>query len=307
MPRLSTLLILVLTVSVFGCDTTAPPAETKVVVEAYLQGGAPMAPIRLTRSAGTDEPYVTSEAAVRNATVEVQRLNDDGLPAETIPFTEQEPGLYRPEAPPRVHPRTIYELSVITSDGTTITATTAVPDTISIVDARHTDVVYQGPEQPTFEITAPQSARTQQDVLVLTTTSLLDFGRPEVQLRDRLTPFYAEDYDPEEDSIEAFRTTSSGVLNEANFRRDAAGRIATRLPWISVAFFGPNEAAVHVIDANLFDLIRSQQAQSPGGSGGGLGPGEIPNVIEHVEGGTGIFGSYVRARQQVFIRRPDDS
>jgi hypothetical protein len=94
------------------------------------------------------------------------------------------------------------------------------------------------------------------------------------------------------------------VLNEANFTRDEKGRITTTLPWISVAFYGPNESAVHVIDNNLYDLIRSQQAQSPGGAGGGLGPGEIPNVIEHVEGGTGVFASYVRDARRVFIRCP---
>lgn len=307
MSRLSTLAILLLAVGALGCDTTAPTPETQVVVEAYLQGGASLPPIRLTRSVGTDEAYVTSEVAVHGASVEVRRLTDEGTPAATVSFSEQEPGLYRPDAPLPVRPRTTYELSIITQDETEITATTTVPDTISIVDARHTEVVYQGPNQPTFTITPPQSDREQQDVLVLTTTSLLDFGRPESQLRNLLTPFYAGDYESEEDSIEAFRTTSSGVLNEANFSRNEKGRITTQLPWISVAFYGPNEAAVHVIDDNLFDLIRSQQAQSPGGPGGGLGPGEIPNVIEHVEGGTGVFGSYVRAPQRVRVRRPDGS
>ena len=305
MTRLSAVSIVLLVVGLLGCDATAPAPESQIVVEAYLQGGAPMPPIRLTRSVETDDAYVPSEAAVRDATVEVRRRAGEETVEETIAFTEEEPGLYRPVTPVRVRPRTTYELSVRTPDGAQVTATTTVPDTISIAEAENTDVVYQGPDQPTFTITTPQSDRAQQDVLVLTTTSLLDFGRPESQLREELTPFYAEDYDPDEDSLDVFRTTSSGVLNEANFDRDAAGRITTRLPWISVAFYGPNEAAIHVIDNNLFDLIRSQQAQSPGGPGGGLGPGEIPNVIEHVNGGTGVFGSYVRATQQLQVRRPE--
>ena len=306
MTRLSAVSVLLLVVGLLGCDATAPAPGTQIVVEAYLQGGAPMPPIRLTRSVETDDAYVASEAAVRNATVEVRRLTEEGAPEETIAFSEQEPGLYRPVTLDSVRPRTTYELAVSTPEGAQVTATTTVPDTISIAEAENTTVVYQGPNQPTFTITDPQSSRAQQEVLVLTTTSLLDFGRPESQLREELTPFYAEDYDPEEDSIDVFRTTSSGVLNEANFDRDAAGRITTRLPWISVAFYGPNEAAIHVIDDNLFDLIRSQQAQSPGGPGGGLGPGEIPNVIEHVDGGTGVFGSYVRTTQRVQVRRPEE-
>ncbi len=288
-----------------SCDTTAPAPETQVVVEAYLQGGAAMPPIRLTRSVGTKEAYVASETAVRGATVEVHRLGDGERATRTIGFTEQEPGLYRPRTSARVRPRTTYELSVTTPDGTALTATTTVPDTISIVGATNTTAVHgDTTRQPAFTITPPESDREQQAVLVITATSLADFGRPESQLSRGLTPFYADLYDADEDSIGTYRTTSSGVRNEANFTRDTDGRITTDLPWISVAFYGPNEIGVHVIDDNLFNLIRSQQAQSPGGPGGGLGPGEIPNVIEDVEGGTGVFASYVKATRDVTIQCP---
>ena len=299
-------LVLLFAVGLVGCDTTATEPESQVVVEAYLRGGAPLSKIRLTRSVGTDEAYTTASAAVEDATVEVHRRAEDGTTAQTIPFDETDPGIYRPVPTPTpvVQPLTTYELSVTTPDGAEVTATTTVPDTISIVKAQNREVLYQGPDQPSFTITPPRSDPDEQAVIVLTTTSLLDFGRAAPELREGLTPFYKDTYDPEEDSIEAFRTTSSGVLNEANFTRDEKGRITTTLPWISVAFYGPNESAVHVIDNNLYDLIRSQQAQSPGGAGGGLGPGEIPNVIEHVEGGTGVFASYVRDAQRVFIRCP---
>lgn len=306
MTRLSTLVLLLLAVGLIGCDTTTPVSESQVVVEAYLQGGAPMDSIRLTRSVDVDRAYRPSDAAVRNAEVEVRRLAADGTTAATIPFEETRAGVYAPTPTPRprVRPRTTYGLSVTTEDGDTITATTTVPDTVSIVATRNETALYQGDEQPTFTLTPPQSNRSGQAVLVLTTTSRLDFRRPESELRRQLTPFYREEYDPAEDSIEAFRTTSSGILNEANFTRDEQGRIITTLPWIAVAFFGPNETAVHVIDDNLFDVIRSQQVQSPGGAGPGLGPGELPNVIEHVEGGTGIFGSYVQDRREITIERP---
>jgi hypothetical protein len=309
MTRLSIpVLSFLLVVGLVGCDTTATEPETEIIVEAYLQGGAPMDTIRLARSVDADEAYTPAEAAVRGATVEVRRLADDGTAAETIPFDETRAGLYTPvpSPPPTVQPLTTYELSAVTSNGTEVRATTTIPDTISIVETQNRNVVYQGPTQPTFTITSPRSNRNQQSVLVLTATSLLDFSRPEEQLREQLTPFYAEDYDPEEDSIVTFRTTSSGPLNEANFSRDEAGRITTELPWISIAFYGPNASAVHVIDSNLFDLFRSQQAQPTGGQGGSLGPGEIPNVIEHVEGGTGVFGSYVRDSTQIFVQRPNN-
>ena len=302
MIRRSTLALLLLTVGLVGCDTTATQPETQVVVEAYLEGGTSLPNIRLTRSVETDQAYEPSEVAVTGAQVEIRRLADDGTTAATTTYAETDQGVYGPDPPvPTVRPLTTYELSVTTPEGTEVTATTTVPDTISIVKAQNTTVPYQSPDQPSFTLTSPQGNRTGQAVLVLTNTSLLDFRRPNSELRDGLTPFYEDGYDPEEDSINTFRTTSSGILNEANFDSDEQGRITTRLPWISVAFYGPNETAVHVIDDNFYDLIRSQEAQSTGGQGG-LAPGEIPNVIEHVDGGTGVFASYVRDAQRVFVQ-----
>ena len=302
---LSFVLSLLFAAALFGCDTTAPVPDSQVIVEAYLQGGAPMDSIRLTRSVAPDRAYQPTDAAVRDASVEVRERTADGATAATIPFEEVDAGIYAPTPTPvpRVQPRTTYELSVAAGEAD-ITATTTVPDTVSIVDTQNETVPYQGDAQPAFTITAPRSGRSGQAVLVLTTTSLLDFSQPDSALRSRLTPFYQEDYDPEEDSLATYRTTSSGILNEANFERDEAGRITTELPWISVAFYGPNESTVHVIDDNLFDIIRSQQAQAPGGQGNGLGPGELPNVIEHVEGGTGVFGSYVWDHRAITIERP---
>lgn len=307
MRRSLVVLSLLLAAALFGCDTTATAPESQVVVEAYLQGGAPMDSIRLTRSVPPDRAYRPSDVAVRDATVEVRELAADGTTATTIPFEEVRAGVYAPMPipTPRVRPLTTYELSVV-ADEKEITATTTVPDTISIVGTQNEQAPYQGDAQPTFTVTPPQSNRSGQAVLVLTTTSRLDFSQPESELSNQLTPFYREQYEPGEDSIEMFRTTSSGILNEANFTRDERGRIITTLPWIAVAFFGPNETGVHVIDDNLFDVIRSQQAQSSNGQGTGLGPGELPNVIEHVDGGTGVFGSYVRDRREVTIERPSD-
>jgi hypothetical protein len=305
MTRLSTLVLLLLAAGLLGCDTTATAPESQVVVEAYLQGGAPMDSIRLTRSVATDAAYRPADAAVRDARVEVRELATDGTTAKTIPFDEVSAGVYAPTPIPipRVQPRTRYELSVLANEEE-ITATTTVPDTLSIVDTQNQQVPYQGDAQPTFTVTPPQSNRLGQAVLVLTTTSLRDFSQPDSVLGSNLTPFYRDQYDPEEDSIETFRTTSSGILNEANFTRDERGRIITTLPWIAVAFYGPNETGVHVVDDNLFDIIRSQQAQSSDGQGTGLGPGELPNVIEHVDGGTGVFGSYVRDSREIMIERP---
>lgn len=298
--------LLTLLVGLVGCDTTATSPASQVVVEAYLQGGAALESVRVSRSVDTDETYVLEDVALRDADVAVQRLADDGAVTETHGLREHpnKPGVYVPGSvpPPTIQPQTTYRLVVNTSDGTEVTATTSVPAPVDIVDVENDRVVYQGPVQPSLTVAPPASERNRQNVLVLTTTSLLDFNRPDEELRIHLTPLYGSGYDPDDDNIRSLRVTSSGLLNEANFDRDEEGHITIDLPWLSVAFYGRNEVAVNAIDSNLYDLIRTQQAQQ----GGGLAPGELPNVIEHVEGGTGIFGSYVRADHEVTIQRPSD-
>lgn len=291
-----------------GCDTTTPQPERQVVVEAYLQAGATLGQVRLTRSVSTDEAYVPADAAVRGADVTIRRLGPEGTPAATHDFREVQPGVYTPIDSVRVRPRATYRLTATTGNGTDVTATTTVPDTIDIVRVENREALYQGPDQPRFVTTAPRSDRKRQSILVLTTTSLLDFeNTPTSELRAQLTPPYASTYDAEEDSITTLRVTSSGLLNEENFDSVPGGGIEIQLPWLSVAFYGPNEVAVHVVDDNLYDFIRSQQVQQGGPGGGGLAPGEIPNVIEHVKGGTGIFGSYARASRRIVVQRPDTS
>ncbi len=275
-------------------------------MEAYLRAGAPLSSIRLSRTVDVDAAYDPNTNAVRGARVFVDRLAADSTVDETVAYAESDstPGLYIPVDSDTVRSQTTYQLRVETQEGTEIEATTTVPGPIAIVEAENTETVYQSEENPAFTVAVDSRSNTaqgrgRQNVFTFTTTSLLDFDRPETELREQLTPFYRDGYDPEDDDIEDLRTTSSGLLNEGNFERNENGTITVDLPWLAVAFYGPNEAAVSVVDENYYDLLRSQQVQQ-----GGFAPGEIPNVIENVEGGTGVFGSYARATQQIDICPP---
>lgn len=299
-----------------ACDTTTTQPEQQVVVEGYLQAEAPMGTLRLSRTVGVDETYSPAQTAVRGAEVVVHRLTDRGEIAETIPYeAAPHPGMYEPVVQRRVQPKTSYRLEVTTSDGTELTATTTVPGPIEVVRTRNDTTVYPASgssgssRQPAVTIVPPSTASDSQNVFVFTTTSLLDFrGTPDSVLQKRLTPLYADVYDPEEDSLDVFRVRSSGLLNEGNYDRNSDGTITVRLPWLAVAFFGPNEIAVNVVDTNLYDFIRTQQAQQGGFSAQqpGLGPGEIPNVLDHVEGGAGVFGSYARVSRHIEVRPPSE-
>jgi hypothetical protein len=304
MARRFLLPIFLLSLGVLGCDTTSTQPESQVVVEAYLQAEAQLPPIRLTKTVSVDDTYEPSSpgGAVRDAEVSVQRITDDEA-GDGVAYAESDsvPGLYLPTDSAIVQSQATYRLQVTTDEGDEITSTTTVPGPVERVRTENDTAVYQSAKQPSITVRTGQSSvvRDTQNVFTFTTTSLLDFRTtPDSVLAGSLTPFYRGQYDAEEDSLEALRITSSGLLNEGNFTRNDDGSITIDLPWLAVAFFGPNRAAVNVVDENYYDFLRSQSVQQ-----GGLAPGEIPNVIEHVEGGTGLFGSYARATNRVVVIR----
>lgn len=307
MRRLALAAVLVLA-ALAGCDTTAPQPEPQVVVEAYLQAGAPLPTVRVTRTVSANTAYTPDRAAVEGAEVAVQQLDGEGDVAATVSYGEANSaaGLYVPEASVRVEPRATYRLRVTTPGGTEITSTTTVPGAVDLVRTENDTTVYPSdarPEPPQFALTIRPGASTleRQNVYVLTSRSLLDFrDTPPDTLRRLLTPFYAASYDPDTDTLASFRVNSSGLLNEANFTRNDGGTVTVTLPWLAVAFYGPNRISASVVDDNFYDFLRTQSAQQMS-----LAPGEIPNVIEHVEGGTGIFGSYAQTGASVLIRPPE--
>jgi len=310
MRRVALPAILVLAVLV-GCDTTALEPESQVVVEAYLQAGAPLDSVRVTRTANADQMYSPEESAIKGAEVTVQRLGDDGDVAAAVPYTETDTtaGLYAPEAAVTVESEATYRLRVTTSEGTVVTSTTTVPAPVDAVRTENDTTVYpsdERPDPPQFGLTIRPGPSTleRQNVYVLTSRSLLDFqaipaNPSDSTLRRLLTPFYLDQYDADSDTLASFRVNSSGLLNEANFTRNEDGTVNITLPWLAVAFYGPNQVRASVVDNNVYDFLRTQSAQQMS-----LAPGEIPNVIEHVEGGTGVFGSYAQAGGTAFIRPP---
>jgi hypothetical protein len=98
--------------------------------------------------------------------------------------------------------------------------------------------------------------------------------------------------------VAALRITNSPIINEGNYDINQDGTLTIRLPWIAVAFFGENRLTASALDDNLYDFIRTQTVQQGGST---LSPGEIPNVIERIEGGTGVFGSFARSSYVVRI------
>jgi hypothetical protein len=295
------LLVLLFSVVLAACDAIDTAAvEEQAVVEAYLEAGADLPQVILSRTAPVDAGPGGQEA-IRGADVFIDRLDAGGEVAATTTYSETDSvGFYAPEGvPPQVEPGATYRLRVELEEGPDLSAETTVPAGLELVEEVNTESVFQSPEQPSFTLTRA-TVRDAPVVFIFTTTSQLDFDAMDDEaIKAELTPFYADAFDEDEDDLRDFRVTASPIVNEANYEDNGDGTITTDYPWIALAFFGENEVAVSVLDRALYDYIRTQGAQQ-----GGLSPGEIPNIVDNIDGGTGVFGSYARIATTITVERP---
>lgn len=269
--------------------------EEYYVVESYLVANRDLAQVRLSTTAPAFDFYSFANTAVSGADVEVRLLAADGTTIEqTIPFSQASPGIYLPDSVHSVLPLRTYQLHIlIPSEMHEITARTLVPDAFNVIAGVQDTVTYQSTANR-LELTLSESNYPgRQNVFIFNTiASDTTF--------DNLTPVYRDLWDGPE-SIQDYSNTSSGLINEGNFTVNSDGTVTIRYPWIAVAFYGDNRLVASTLDDNIYDYIRSESVQLGGSS---LSPGEIQNVITHVEGGIGLFGSVASDSINTFIKRP---
>lgn len=267
-----------------GCDPYKQDSFTEqMVVEAFLTAGDPLPEIRLSRTLPFDEFYSFEAAALSGLDVRVLLTNDAGAVTETFRYLESDQrGVYLPEdAGATVQPGRVYRLEVreTPDQAPKLRARTFVPGGFELLSENGDTFIYQGPVQyePTFTISFYPG---RQNYYIASTLAL----QPDPAL---LTPFYAGFFD--EDRPDQFLRVSSPIINEGNYEiNEANNTITLTLPWISIAYFGPNEVAFYAIDTNLYDYVRTLSLQ---GGGPNQSPGQIDNVLWNIEGGIGIFGS----------------
>lgn len=270
-----------------GCDAVDPPAfEEEIVVEGYLEAGQPVGYVTVSRTLPVNEVYDPALQAVSGAAVRIELLGSNGRDVETswdLFAPRPASGRYRTREIVDVLPLRTYRLVVDVPGAGTITSETTAPALFRFVDTEERTFVYDADEAPLFEITEPFYPG-RQSIFLITTVSL----EPD---STNLTPFA----DAINEDIFTLRETVSPPLNGANFDRTPSGGMKIRYPWIGLAFYGRNEMRIQAIDDNVFDFVRSNAVQQGDQGGSTLSPGEIPNVIDHVEGGRGLFGSFASA------------
>ncbi len=286
-----------------SCDSTDSLEHTpQYVVEGYLQANGPLQQVRVSQTEDINAQYDFTALSIRDAAVEVQLLTPDGNGVEATFAYRHNPlefGVYLPDGPVhRVLPLRTYRL-VVTVGEDRITSETLVPGDFELLDVSRDEAIYQSFPQIEFTVTR-SFYPTRQTVFVFTSETLdpLDF--------DNLTPFYRDVFDPDttqtpEDEIGQFVLNPSPPLNEGNYIvSDDGATVAVPLTWIAIAFYGRNKVTASAIDDNMYDFLRSQQIQQGGST---LAPGEIPNVLDRVQGGLGVFGSYASVSADVTILR----
>jgi hypothetical protein len=291
--------ILLLSFSLAACDGLEPEGDaSQVFVESYQVANEPLQPVRLTRTSPVDGRYDPTARAVREAGVVIERLREDGSVEATHPYREAQAGVYVAVDPDAtVLPFQRYRLRAETTAGEIVTATTFVPHGLELVSASADTVVYQEDGASAFRVRrGPYPGR--QNVYIISTEALV----PSVET---LTPFYRNILEDEEGNIDPDDLTDNRVNesfpnNEAIYEVD--GDVVTvPLLWFGVAFYGPTRIAINALDDNLYNFVRSVRVQHEGGLGNS--PGEIGSLLEYVEGGTGVFGSYAKAERMVYIAR----
>jgi hypothetical protein len=300
--------VLAIAVLAAGCDTSGSSVfEEQVVVESYQTAGTPLAPVRLTRSAAVGTAFAYDSLAVRGAEVVVERLAPDGSIVASYRYVEDpdSAGVYRAPVPPsgvmpRVAPLATYRLDVRLPEavgGGRLRASTVVPDTFRVVSASRRSAVYR--EGPPFALRVSESRYPTRDQAYYILA---------VEARDvregNLTPLAAEVFaqaSEDELTLDDLRIVSTPAINAAGYTTNPDGTLTLSVPWAQVIFYGRNTVQVSALDDNLYDFVRSLNAQQ-----NGIDPGTIPNVIETVDGGIGVFGSLAVQRVDLLVERPPE-
>lgn len=272
--------------------------EEFYVVEAYLVANRQLPEVRLSTTVPADQFYTFEDAAVNNANIEVRLLETgpESNVSQSFTYSNSAPGVYTADQSHAVLPARTYQLYVsFASSEDILTAHTVVPDTFQILEGVRDTVVYQSSEQ--LEITLSESSYPgRQNVFVFNALS-------QDPVPENLTPLYAdfyEDSDQPEEDLDIFSNNSSGLINEGNFEVNPDGTFTINFPWIGIAFYEENLIVANTIDDNIYDFVRSQQVQLGGST---LSPGEIQNVIYHVNGGIGVFGALASDTVATFVKR----
>jgi hypothetical protein len=267
----------------------APDAGT-IVVDAFLVVGSPFPRITLTQTLAANVQYSLWNAALAGASVQVASARG------TVYYGElnEQPGLYEPVsgALEPIQPGLDYALDIRTADGRHVQATTRTPAAFSVRDWLLLDD------------TGTSVAET---LATFADYGYTVFTRPENQLIYTQGLLEAR-FDPAgitgiQVGLFSLSPNSPLLIDPDRVGEENLGRINSsppfearegkvRLPWFAIFYEGNYILKIWTMDANWFDLARTDPVLRGGGFGfGGQAGDSFERPIFHLEGAIGLFGS----------------
>ena len=254
--------------------------KKQYVVQAYLIANEYLPSIRLSTTVAPGVEYIQRQVAVSNGKMEIRLLNNDHSVRDIYPYRYDDNGIYVSELNIRVKAGQTYQLYITFPDNhSIISSVTTIPDSLRILKVLN-DTVHYGQSKPVQIQSAVQANPSRKYIFNLKT-----------QDPQRLTPYYQHQLDTDPNQTpEWYYLVESEIMNETNFKFVSDDVIELVLPWDTIAFYGPNLVYVNVIDTNLYDFLRSINTKN----NNQFNAGYINEVIYHIKGGIGIFGSMYR-------------
>ncbi|HKJ33985.1 MAG TPA: DUF4249 family protein [Balneolales bacterium] len=269
--------------------------KQQYVVQSYMVAQQHLPYVSVATTIKATSKFSFDSTGVNDANVSISLLDNSGNMVEHYPYIRTNyPGIYRPAVVRLVKPRRKYQLHItFPNNSDVINAYTTVPDTFHHVGSIPDTVTYQQ-KKPIVIRTTPSYYPGRQNIYIFT---VLAADTSE----SLLTPFYLNRVKNNQNVYSSeFAKNSSGIINQDNYTLNSDGTLSLNFPWIGVAFYGDNKLVTNAIDDNLYDFIRSQSVQTGGST---IPPGQIQNIINHVQGGIGVFGSIASDTVSTYVKR----
>ena len=264
--------------------------DSDLVVDALLLVDQPLPELYVRRSLAADIAYDRGATGVADARVRI--LQGDRV-FEYAPDAE-DPGRYLPPPdPPRVEPRTEYQLEVEVG-GQRLWGRTTTPDRLRVrkavlIDwetgevmrtlksfAEAGDGVFEAPENQLLYLEGVLEIHLEAAEAAGYQAGIFSLDESPEKVNEDLDEFYDDDEDPSRNESPPLAVTE-GVV---------------RWPWFAVYYTGRSIVKVYALDQNWFDYARTNaDQQQQGGNAGGLAGDNFERPLFSVEGGLGLFGS----------------
>ena len=286
-------LVLSLLIGLAGCSPYKQDSfQPQYSVQTYLVANDPIPSIRLVKTQPAKGS--TSSSEVPDAQVTVSEMNAQGSVTQTIAYRYGGGTSYIPMVSSTVVPGHTYKLNIdVPSVNQPIQAQCIIPGAFQVKLTGSDTQKYQGGSG--FTLLSTQSIYPGRGAYYVIATIA---QQPD---SSHLTPYFLNKV--ENDSYtptSSLRKISSRIFNQGDFKTDAQGNLLIQVPWDIFAFYGENQLIIYTLDDNTYDFLRSLDVQYGSTQ---VTPGQLYNLIYHVNGGIGLFGGLATDTVMVRVTR----